>query len=222
MLQTFLKLEKNNVPIISIILYCLPFILGSIIAGNIFTDDKQMAILIPLLPYLIAGFLMLSYVELNIYAKKLLYFLAIVYSIRLLSFSSYSNFNICSDKNSNCNPEEDLDPKRTYTYTYKGMDGITDETDTIHGSVDNLCYVGLLLPAFAFVLVLLFMNTKNMIIKTLCIIFMISLYVVIYYGNKNISFKYINCSEKEKVCYSFFSESLIYAVSLISAFIIMK
>ena len=61
-----------------------------------------------------------------------------------------------------------------------------------------------------------------MIIKTLCIIFMISLYILIFYGNKTISFKNINCNEDEKLCYSFFSESLIYAVSLFSAFIIMK
>ena len=141
--------------------------------------------------------------------------------MRLLCFYLAYAIKICNDTNSNCNSWEDLNPKLTHTYTYKGMDGITDETETIHGSVENLLNDGLVLPAFAFVLVLVFMNTKNMIIKTLCIIFMISLYVVIYYGNKNISFKYINCSEKEKVCYSFFSESLIYVVSLISAFIIM-
>ena len=41
-----IKLEKKNVPIISIIIYCLPFILGSIIGGgNIFSDNKQIAIL---------------------------------------------------------------------------------------------------------------------------------------------------------------------------------
>ena len=220
MIEELTKLEKINIPIISIIIYCIPFVLGSIIAGGNVFSDKELAILIPQLPYLIAGLLSLSYVELNIGAIKLLYFLAIVYSIRILSSSLSYIFKICNDKNSNCNSGEDLDPKKTFTFTYKGMDGITDETSTMHGSVDNLLNDGLLLPAFAFVLV--FMNTQNLIIKTLCIIFMIIVYILIFYGNKNISFKYINCNEKEKVCYSFFSESFIYAISLISAYFIMN
>ena len=222
MIEELTKLEKINIPIISIIIYCIPFVLGSIIAGGNVFSDKELAILIPQLPYLIAGLLSLSYVELNIGAIKLLYFLAIVYSIRILSSSLSYIFKICNDKNSNCNSGEDLDPKKTFTFTYKGMDGITDETSTMHGSVDNLLNDGLLLPAFAFVLVLVFMNTQNLIIKTLCIIFMIIVYILIFYGNKNISFKYINCNEKEKVCYSFFSESFIYAISLISAYFIMN
>ena len=82
-------------------------------------------------------------------------------------------------------------------------------------------YDGFLLPGLAFVLVLVYMNTQNMILKTLCIIFMIIVYILIVYGNKTISFKYINCSEKEKLCYSFFNESFIYALSLVSAYFIM-
>jgi len=208
------------VPIISIIIYCLPFIWGTIITGGKAFSDNEIAILKPQLPYLIAGLLILSYIELNIGSVKFLYFIAIVYTIRLVSSLLCDDFRICNDKNSNCNPLEDLDPKLTFTYTYKGIDGITDETHTTHGSVQNLLYDGLLLPSIACALVLVFTNTKNIIIKTLCIIFMIIVYILIYYGNKNISFKYINCNEKEKICYSFFSESLIYALSLLSAFII--
>ena len=221
MIKEFIKLENKNIPIISIIIYCLPFIWGTILTGGNVFSDKELSILIHQLPYLIAGLLILSYVELTIGAMKLLYFIAIVYIIRILSFLLNYNFKICNDKNSNCKSWEDLDPKRAFTYTSKGFDGITDETETIHGSVEDLLYDGLLLPAFAFVLVLVFMNTQNLIIKTLCIIFMIIVYILIFYGNKNISFKYINCNEKEKVCYSFFSESFIYALSLVSAYFIM-
>jgi hypothetical protein len=220
MIKEFIKLENKHIPIISIILYCLPFVLGFLLVGNIFSDI-ELAILRPQLPYLIAGLLTLSYVELTIGAVKFLYFIAIVYTIREVSGLLCNKFKICNDKNSNCNLEQDLDPKRTVTYTYKDIDGITDVTETVHQSVENLLYDGFLLPGLAFVLVLVYMNTQNMILKTLCIIFMIIVYILIVYGNKTISFKYINCNEKEKICYSFFSESLSYALSLVSAFIIM-
>ena len=218
-IEKCIKLEKQNIPIIAIIIFCLPFVLGTIITGKIFLNSREMNILFSKIPYLLATFLIVSYVELNIGAQKLLIFLAIVYIIRLLSF--FYNSKICSDKNSTCNPEDNQDPKYTSIYTSKGLDGITDVTETYYAHVENLGYDGLLFPFIAFTLVLIFMNTKNIIIKTLCIIFMISLYIFIFYCNKNISYKNINCSEKEKICYTFLSESLFYAVSLISAFIIM-
>ena len=198
-----------KIPIVCFILYIIPLVLNTILTlGNIVYETQ---LYMHYLPYMVLSFLLLSYVELNIGLKKFLMFLAIVYAMRLLCFSLYYKFKICNNKDSNCSVEN--------RFTFKDEDG-----KEINGSerVEELCYDALLFPAIAFTLVLIFLNTKNMIIKTLCIIFMISLYIFIFYGNKTISFKNINCNEKEKLCYSFFSESFIYAVSLFSAFIIMK
>ena len=211
-------LENKNIPIISIIISW-----GIIIWSSIMGDSSNLEMIMKILPYVFTSFLILSYVELHIGAKKFLIFLSIVYIIRIFCYLLYDGFRICSDTTFSCNPFNDT----KHPYTIKDVDGkvMKDENgkDIIYySSIHNLCYDGLLFPACAFALVLIFMNNKNMIVKTLCIIFMISLYILIFYGNKNISYKNINCNEKEKLCYTFVSESLIYALSLISAFMIMK
>lgn len=213
MIKELITLENKNIPIISISINCIPMIWALILSGMdilAIIQELYKKNLLLLLP----AFVLLCYLELNIGATKLLLFLGIVYIIRLLCFLLQYNFKICNNKNSVCNPILDRDTK--YTINIDGKDEID------YNTVGNLFEDGLLIPTIAFLLVLIFMNNKNMIIKTLCIIFMISLYILIFYGNKNISFKNINCNEKEKICYTFFSESLIYALSLVSAFIIMK
>jgi len=56
MIQKALQYENKNIPIISIIIYCFPFILGTIITGKTLFDKKEMDILLPQLPYLIIVF----------------------------------------------------------------------------------------------------------------------------------------------------------------------
>ena len=204
----FSYLESKNIPFISLMIY-----IGSTIFVLSLSSLQYLELLnyfSPYLPYLITSFLILSYVELNIYAKKFLLLLVIVYIMRLLCYLIDYRTDICIDKNSNC------DKHGEFVFN---TDGTFDED---YNPDSNLCYDPLFFPAIAFLLVLVFINNKNMIIKTLCIIFMISLYILIFYGNKKRIFKNKSCNEKEKLCYTFFNESLIYAVSLISAFVIMK
>ena len=45
MIKEFIKLENKNIPIISIIIYCLPFIWGTILTGGNVFSDKELSIL---------------------------------------------------------------------------------------------------------------------------------------------------------------------------------
>ena len=178
MFKTFLNLESRNIPIISIIIYGLSIIWPLILSG--FNVIRILQDFSHVLQYIIPSFMILTYVELNIGANKLLLFLSIVYIMRLLCFYLSYALKICNDKNSNCDPVNNRDPMNTFIMKDENGKDMKDENgkDIINYlSVDNLFYDGLLFPAIAFALVLIFMNNKNNIIKTLCIIFMISLYI---------------------------------------------
>ena len=167
-------LENKNIPIIAIIITWIPIVL-SLITG----DSSNLEIIMKILPYIFTSFLILSYVELHIGAKKFLIFLAIVYIIRVFCYLLYDGFIICSDTTFSCNPFNDT----VKPYTIKDIDGKVMKDDNgkdiiYYGFIYNLCYDGLLFPAIAFALVIIFMNIQNLIITPLCIIFMISLYIL--------------------------------------------
>jgi len=186
--------------------YYILFVLLS--GGNIFFEPGFKHDL-KYLMYSIICFLLLSYVEINLGMKNFIIFLLSVYAIRIISSLS-GDYGVCSNTSPKCIPN--------ITIMSEVIDITVPPTQL---PVPNLLMDGLLIPAIAAILVIFISNSKNNIFKIICILVILGLYFLIFYLNKNISYKDIYCNEKEKICYTFLSESLIYAVSVISSFIIV-